>query len=136
MKRLHWAGQARIVLATIAVVAGAVLGAAAALAQSLMSETEARREMKESYDVQVLNVKQAEQDGVPVFIVKVMNTAGNYNEAFQVNVLVMDRRNGKLVPQFRHTTTGVTGAGNGPRDIDEDIGPDLRERSTEGRRAQ
>lgn len=136
MRRLFGAGHVRVMLAVAVVAAGAVTCAPAVWAQSLITETDARHKIEERYSVEVLQVEESERDGVPVFVIRVMNSAGNYNEAFQVNVLVMDRRSGKLVSQFRHTATGVTGVADGPRAVEEDIGPALRERSTQERSAQ
>lgn len=98
----------------------------AAHAQSLLSETDARQVIEERYGVEVLRIEKAENDGLPVFIMRVMNAAGDFNEAFQVNVLVMNRRNGELVPQFHHGASGATYPGDGPREVTDDSGPALR----------
>lgn len=99
----------------------------AAMGQSLMSEEKARQAIEDRYGVQVLRVEKADRDGIPVFVAKVMNPPGNYNEAFQVNMLVIDRRSGELVPQFRHGASGVSYPGDGPRQVPDDSGPALRE---------
>ena len=64
-----------------------------------------------TYGVTVLKVSNAEQDGSQVLVVTVMNPGGNYNEAFQVTNLVVDRQTGRLISQFRHTPTGHRHAG-------------------------
>jgi len=98
-------------------------------AQALMSEAAARAKLEKDWGVEVLRVQADEQDGVPVFLVRVMNPGGNFNEAFQVNVLVIDRRTGELVPQFRHGPTGLRGVAGAPNDADENSGPVLRRES-------
>ncbi len=40
-----------------------------------------------------------------------MNPPGNFNEALQVNTLMVDRQTGELVPQFRHAPSGLRGVG-------------------------
>jgi hypothetical protein len=132
MRRLCSVGRTRIILTAFAV----TMGGSAAMAQSLITEAKARQEIEARYSVQVLRIQKAEEGKTPVFIIKVMNKAGNFNEAFQVNVVMMDRRTGKLIPQFQHTVSGTTGMGNGPRDIEENIGPSLRELSTGQRSAE
>jgi hypothetical protein len=54
----------------------------------------------------VLRVREALYDGRSVYIVTVMNPGGDFNEAFQVNTLMVDRRSGKLVSQFRPAMSG------------------------------
>lgn len=100
-----------------------------AVAQGLMSESEVRSKLQKDWGVQVLRVQADEQDGAPVFVVRVMNPGGNFNEAFQVNVLVVDRRTGELVPQFRHGPSGVHRAGGARNDTNENAGPILRRES-------
>lgn len=119
--------RTRAVLAMLLLVTGMFAIPANVRAQSLMSEADARQAIMDRYGVDVLRIAEAERGGVPVFIMKVMNPAGNYNEAFQVNVLVMNRRNGELMPQFQHGVSGVTFPGDGPRQVDDDSGPALRE---------
>jgi hypothetical protein len=64
------------------------------------------RQIETTYQVKVLRIREALHDGRPVFIVTVMNAGGNFNEAFQVNTLMVDRRSGKLVSQFRPAMSG------------------------------
>jgi len=117
------------VVAAIILVAGVLLTTTPAAAQTLMSEAAAREALEAEYGVQVLRINAVEEDGVPVFVVRVMNPGGNFNEAFQVNVLVIDRRTGKLVPQFWHEPSGVHDAAGGPSDTTENPGPILRRES-------
>ncbi len=117
-------------LAAVVLAAGLLLFATApAAAQALLTEAAARTAVEERYGVEVLRIESAEQDGVPVFLVRVMNPGGNFNEAFQVNTLVLDRRTGNLVPQFRHESSGVRDRSGTRRETDENTGPVLRRES-------
>lgn len=85
--------------------------AGGAMAQANLSEDQASRMIEDKYGVQVVGIEAAAMDGRQVFIVRVMNPPGDFNEAFQVNTLVVDRGTGELVPQFRHAPSGLRGAG-------------------------
>lgn len=119
------------VLAAIVFVGGLLIAPGSTAAQGLMSESAAREQLEKDWGVQVLRVQADEQDGVAVFVVRVMNPGGNYNEAFQVNVLVVDRRTGELVPQFRHGPSGLRGAAGASNDTNENSGPILRRESVQ-----
>ena len=87
------------------------IGAAAALApagtaRAQVTDEEAGRQIAEAYDVKVLRVREGDIDGRPVWYVTVMNPVGDFNEAFQVNTVAVDRQTGQLVPSFRHRTSG------------------------------
>lgn len=123
------AKAARSCLFLLAVGLGATLLGAAALAQSLMSEEEVRQVIEERYGVEILRIEEAESDGIPVFVLRAMNPAGNYNEAFQVNKIVVNRRNGQLLPQFRHRNSGVADTAGARRQVIENSDRVLRERS-------
>jgi hypothetical protein len=75
-------------------------------------------QIAKTYGVTVLKISNATQDGAQVLLVTVMNPGGNFNEAFQVTNLVVDRQTGRLISQFRHTPTGhrhgapIVGTGN------------------------
>ncbi len=109
--------------------AGLLRPAGPAAAETLLSEEAARTALEREYGVEVLRITADEQDGVPVFLVRVMNPGGNFNEAFQVNTLVVDRRTGKLVPQFRHGASGTRDRSGTRRETSEDVGPVLRRES-------
>lgn len=89
---------------TLAVLASVGLAPSGASAQ--VSAEQAGMQIAEAYDVEVLKVAEGEIDGAAVWLVTVMNAKGDYNEAFQVNVLAVDRQSGKLVPSFRHRASG------------------------------
>lgn len=120
-------GRTGIILVAVAV----TMGSSAAMAESLMTEAKARQEIEARYSVQVLGIQKATEGNTPIFIIKLMNKGGNFNEAFQVNTVAMDRRTGKLIPQFQHIDSGTTEMGSGPRQIDENTGPMLRALSIE-----
>ncbi|MCG8545059.1 MAG: hypothetical protein MJE12_12720 [Alphaproteobacteria bacterium] len=63
------------------------------------------------YGVQVLRIVEAEHDGMPIFLVTVMNPGGDSNAAFQVTTLAVERATGKLVSQYRSTPTGQVHSG-------------------------
>ena len=98
----------------VAALALAVAIPSAARAQALMDEAAVRVALEDIYGVRVLRLEADYRDGVDVFVARVMNPGGDFNEAFQVSVLVVDRRTGMLVPQFRHAPSGIHDAG-GPR---------------------
>jgi len=78
----------------------------AALALAAMSEDQVRSAIERDYGVQVLRVSPATEDGRSVFLVTVMNPPGDFNEAFQVNTLMVDAETGRLVLQYRHGPSG------------------------------
>ncbi len=83
----------------------------AAVSQAAMSEDQVRTVIERDYGVQVLRVSPGTADGRNVFMVTVMNPSGDFNEAFQVNTLVVDAETGRLVPQFRHLPSGQSFSG-------------------------
>lgn len=91
------------------------------------------KKLEDAYGVKVLRIRSGEVDGAPVYVVTVMNPAGNYNAAFQVSTLAVDKASGELVPQFRQTPTGqqVSGAESRYPPTD-DSGAEMR-RQTERR---
>lgn len=97
-----------------------------AAAQGLLSEAEARAALVRDYGVEILRVREDVVDGTPAFRITVMNPAGNFNEAFQVNVLMIDRRSGKLISQFRHGSEGAATPAPARGGASEDVGPAMR----------
>lgn len=92
---------------------GALLLAAAlavtgpAPATAAVTEAEAAKSVAEAYDVRVLRVREGRIDGREVWLVTVMNPGGDFNEAFMVTTLAVDRQTGELVPAFRHGPSGL-----------------------------
>lgn len=72
-----------------------------------VSEDQIRQNLEEDYGVTVLRMREIVQDGKPVFAVTMMSPGGNFNEAFQVNTVVVDPETGKLVSQYRARTNGI-----------------------------
>ncbi|MDP6604263.1 MAG: hypothetical protein QGG17_08725 [Rhodospirillales bacterium] len=107
-----------------AVVAGYLASAPNALAAS---KAEVKAMIEKTYGVEVLRIDDSKANGLDAFAVKVMNPGGDFNEAFQINTLVVDKRTGKLISQFRHLPDGRAGrAGGGGRDLSENAGPESR----------
>ncbi len=75
-----------------------------ALAQ--VTDLEAKRQVEESYQVEVLGVREGEIDGRAVWLVTVMMPPGDSNAAFMVSNLAIDRETGDRVPSFRHLASG------------------------------
>jgi len=86
----------------------AIIAAAAPIpAAATMTESEAVRMIKETYDVEVLRTRTGQIEGPQVWLLTVMNRGGDFNTAFQVNTLAVDQETGRLVPAFRHGPSGV-----------------------------
>ena len=94
---------ARVWLAAV-VASAAILPAAPALAA--MSADQVAAAIAEAYGVGVLKVVAAEHEGRTVYRVTIMNPGGDFDEAFQVNTLLVDADTGKLVSGFRHRASG------------------------------
>ena len=84
------------------------LAAAAAPSQAsaALSEAAVRKHLAETYGVRVLKIRRTRIDGRNAYLVTVMNPPGDYNEAFQVTILAVDAETGRLIPSFRHRTSG------------------------------
>ena len=90
-------------LAAVVVGAGVLFSAPAGAA---MSADEVAVAVAEAYGVTVLRVVATAVDGRSVFRVTMMNPGGDFDEAFQVNTLLVDADTGKLVSAFRHRASG------------------------------
>lgn len=112
--------------AWLAAAAVALLLAAPGPARAAMSADQVKRAIAERFGVEVLRVAEATEDGRAVYRVTVMNPGGTFNEAFQVNVLVVDRETGELVPQFRHRASGYDLPGALDRDPNRNPESSLR----------
>ncbi|MDX1575495.1 MAG: hypothetical protein R3285_04840 [Kiloniellales bacterium] len=102
MTGFRFSRRAAQVLAAALLTASAFGGNAAAQ----VTEQEAKRQVEEAYDVEVLKVSEGEIDGRAVWLVTVMLPEGNFNSAFMVSRLAVDRASGELVPSFRHRESG------------------------------
>jgi hypothetical protein len=98
-------------LVALALGAGVTTGPA----QAQVSSDGAAQKVARTFDVDVLRVTPGMADGREVWLVTVMNPSGDFNEAFQVSVLSVDKATGALVPSFRHGPSGYAGPdGAGP----------------------
>jgi hypothetical protein len=95
----------RPLLCMLLAIAAPLLAARAAPAETLSTD-KVGEAVAQRYGVQVLRVTPVEVNGAPAYAVVVMNPGGNFNEAFQVNTLVVDAATGALVSQFRHRAAG------------------------------
>lgn len=91
----------RLIAATIVVLAVAVSGSAAA--QTL---GEIKERIEQDYGVEVLGMRRIVRDGRPLYAVSIMSPAGNFNDAYQINVLLVDPETGRPIPLFRHGVSG------------------------------
>ena len=100
----------RKALRTTALVAAMALGAAlfgtGFPAHAQMTERQIIAKIEGNFGVKVLNVQAAKNIGENVLAVTVMNPPGNFNEAFQINTLAVDKRSGNLVPVEAQTKQG------------------------------
>ena len=85
------------------VVTAVALGLAAIASPALaqVSEAEVTSMVEDAYPVQVLKVEAAEVNGEAAWLVTMMNTGGNFNEAFAVNTIAVDRQTGELIPAYQ-----------------------------------
>lgn len=117
----------RLVLLGAAALAVLGLAAPAARAVEPLPPDKVAQEIAERYGVEVLRVSPLEIDGKQAYAVVVMNPGGNFNEAYQVNTLIVDPATGALVPQFRHHPAGYDLPGRvGRAPPVHDIGPAIR----------
>ena len=86
-----------------AVFAGYLASAPDAMAAS---KEQVRSSIEKTFGVKVLRIRDMLSEGRAAFAVTIMNPGGNFDEAFQVNTIVVDRATGKLISQFRHRGAG------------------------------
>lgn len=93
----------------VAALAALVLFAWPVSAPAEISEDAVKDRIAQDYGVKVLKVRRAEDaNGRAVYLVTVMNPGGNFNEAFQVNTLMVDAQSGELIPSYHHQKSGVS----------------------------
>lgn len=108
--------------------AGMIAGPGMA-AEALMSKKDAKARIEKDLGVQVLRLREADVEGRPAFAATIMNPGGNYNAAFQVNTVVLDRRTGTLIHRFgQNGQDPESGTVHSTR---EDSGPVIRRRTFE-----
>jgi len=91
-------------LATTLIAAGLALSPTAGAAE--LSAAEVGQQIAKTYPVNVLSVRDIEVDGRIAYAVTVMTKGGNFDDAFQVNTIIVDADTGKLIPVFRHRDSG------------------------------
>ena len=90
----------------LALVAGAGVPIANAATEFSTEEAAMAKKLADAFGVRVLRIRSDEISGTPVYIVTVMNPAGDFNSAFKVTTLAVDKKSGTLVSQIRQTSTG------------------------------
>ena len=84
---------------------GATLALGATPAAALSAD-QVRRQVETRYGVKVLRIRPMTEQGRSAFAVTIMNPGGDFNEAFQVNTIVVDAETGDLVLQYRQRAGG------------------------------
>lgn len=82
------------------------IGSCPSAAAAGLTPDQARARVESEFGVQVLKVQRAERDGKPIYLITVMNPAGDFNNAFQVNTLAVDAATGRLLPTFHQLPSG------------------------------
>ena len=95
-----------VVLISGAALIGLALSPGLAAAQSAVTQATVRQNLEEAYPVRVLNIEEGEIGGVSAWVVTMMNEGGDFNSAFQVNTVAVNRQTGELIPSFRHGASG------------------------------
>lgn len=80
-------------------------------ARAEVGPIEVKNKIEAEYRVTVIKTTQGRQDGRKVYRLTVMNRGGDFNEAFQVNTLIVDADTGKILSQFRHGKSGYRKSG-------------------------
>ncbi len=91
----------------VAAVFGAALVLGASPAAAAMSADQVKRQVETQYGVTVLRIKPVTHQGRGAYAVTIMNPGGAFNEAFQVNTLVIDAETGRPIIQYRQGPRGM-----------------------------
>ena len=83
-----------------------ILDASVNTVYAAMDAEQVKRQLENDYGVRVLKVREVVDLDKAAFAVTVMNPPGDFNEAFQVNTVVVDRETGLLIPQTRESANG------------------------------
>ena len=97
MRALNW----------LATALGGAIVSLAAPAGAEMSVDAVIQKIEADSAVTVLRVKPMTDGGRRVFAVTVMNPGGDFNEAFQVNTIVVDAETGQPIIQYRQGSGGL-----------------------------
>ncbi len=90
----------------MAVVFGATLALGATPAVALSAD-QVKRQVEARYGVTVLRIEAVTEQGRSAYAVTIMNPGGDFNEAFQVNTIVIDAESGRPIIQFRQGPRGL-----------------------------
>lgn len=74
--------------------------------EAAVSEEAAAAQIADQFGVEVLRTRAGELDGRAVWFVTVMQPEGSSNATFQVHILAVDQESGRLLPSFRHRSSG------------------------------
>lgn len=91
----------------VAALFGATLALGASPAEAALSADQVKRQVETRYGVTVLRVKPMTEFGRSAYAVTIMNPGGAFNEAFQVNTLVIDAETGRPIIQYRQGPGGL-----------------------------
>lgn len=87
-----------------------IAAAITVLAVSGPSRAQTLGEIKEriegDYGVDVLGMRRVVRGGRKLVAVSIMSPGGNFNDAYQINVLLVDPDTGRPIPLFRHDVSG------------------------------
>ncbi len=98
-----------------------------------VSEADVRASIEREFGVEVLKIDETESDGGQAYVVTVMNPGGDFNSAFMVSRLLVDRQTGRLISQFRHRAAGYDLSGAADNITDENVGVGMRRDSMQAR---
>ena len=91
----------------MAAILGATLALGASPAAAALSADQVKRQVETRYGVTVLRIEAVTEQGRSAFAVTIMNPGGAFNEAFQVNTLVIDADTGRAIIQYRQGPGGL-----------------------------
>ncbi len=86
---------------------GAALAFGASPAEAALSADHVKRQVETRYGVTVLRIKPVTEQGRSAYAVTIMNPGGDFDEAFQVNTLVIDAETGRPIIQYRQGLRGI-----------------------------
>lgn len=105
-------GSARSLFSLLALIlAMSVLLTTPGPVQAEPSEDEVRERLEEAFNADVLELREEELNGEPVWLARIMRRGGTHNAAFQVDTVAVDRSTGEpllgvRVEERRPTTSG------------------------------
>lgn len=91
----------------MAAILGATFALGASPAEAALSADQVKRQVETRYGVTVLRIKPVTEQGRSAYAVTIMNPGGAFDEAFQVNTLVIDAETGRPIIQYRQGPGGL-----------------------------